>query len=49
MEPGSLAGGVAAILAAATLLMGIAGLTVHSQRGRPWLAVLFGINAELRL
>lgn len=38
-------GGVAAILAAATLLAGIAGLAVHSHRGRPWLIVLYGVNA----
>jgi len=45
MEPGPLAGGVAAFLAAATLLGGVAGLVTRSHRGRPWLAVLFGVNA----
>jgi hypothetical protein len=45
MEPGPWVGGIAAILAAATLLAGIAGLAVHSHRGRPWLVVLFGVNA----
>jgi hypothetical protein len=45
MEPGSWAGGVAAILAAVTLLVGIAGMATRSDRGRPCLVVLFGINA----
>jgi len=45
MEPSSWAGGVAAILAAVTLLVGIAGMVRRSHRGRPWLVVLFGINA----
>lgn len=45
MEPGPWAGGVAAILVAAILLAGIAGLATHRRRGRPWLTVLFGINA----
>ncbi|HET7399668.1 MAG TPA: hypothetical protein VFJ94_14215 [Intrasporangium sp.] len=36
---------MAAILAAAMLLAGIAGLVTRSPRGRPWLTVLFGINA----
>lgn len=37
--------GVAAILAAATLLLGAAALATHNPRGQPWLVVLFGINA----
>ena len=45
MEPGPWAGGVAAIPAAATLLVGIAGLATRSPRRRPWLLVLVGINA----
>ena len=45
MALGSWAGGVAAILAAVTLLVGVAGLVTRSQRARPWLAVLLGINA----
>jgi hypothetical protein len=32
-------------LGAATLLAGVAGLVTHRGRGRPWLAILFGINA----
>lgn len=38
-------GGVAAVLAAAVLLVGIAGLALDVGTLRPWLAVLFGINA----
>ena len=45
MDLGSWVGGVAAIVAAATLLIGIAGMATRSHRGRPWLVVLFGINA----
>lgn len=45
MEPGPWAGGIAAILAVATLTAGTAGLARRSRRGRPWLTVLFGINA----
>jgi hypothetical protein len=45
MDLGSRVGGVAAIAAAATLLIGIAGMAARSHRGRPWLVVLFGINA----
>jgi hypothetical protein len=37
-------GGVAAIVAAATLLVGIAGVA-RTHRARPWLVVLFQINA----
>ncbi len=46
-DPGSLSwtGGAAALLAAATLLAGIGGLATRSSGLRPWLAVLFGINA----
>lgn len=39
------AGGVAAILTTATLVIGLAGLATHNRRGRPWLIVLFGFNA----
>lgn len=45
MEVGPTAGGIAALLVAATLLTGIAGFATHNSRVRPWLAVLFGINA----
>lgn len=45
METIPWAGGVAAILAAATLFVGVAGLAGRRQRGRPWLIVLFGVNA----
>ena len=46
MEPGQLASGISAILAAATLVLGIAGLITRRRRARPWLAVLFGANAR---
>lgn len=39
------AGGVASVLAAGVLLIGIAGLATGSSVLRPWLAVLFGINS----
>jgi hypothetical protein len=42
-------GGVAAVLAAATLLGGTAGMALGSRRWRPWLAVLYGINAGSRV
>ena len=45
----SLVGGLAAVLAAATLLGGIAGRASGSRPGRPWLAVLYQINAGHRL
>jgi hypothetical protein len=45
MMPDHVVGGVAAILVAVTLLVGIGGLATHRQGGRPWLTVLFGINA----
>lgn len=45
MEPGPWAGAIAALLAAAILLIGIAGLATRRPRARPWLIVLFGINA----
>jgi hypothetical protein len=48
MDLGSWVGGVAAIVAAVTLLIGIVGLATRSHRGRPWLVVLFGINAGYR-
>lgn len=38
-------GGIAAIVAAATLLVGIAGMSPRSHRVRPWLVVLFKMNA----
>jgi hypothetical protein len=38
-------GGVSAFLAAATLVVGIVGLVRRVSRVRPWLAVMFGINA----
>lgn len=38
-------GGVSAFLAAATLVVGIVGLVRRASRVRPWLAVMFGINA----
>jgi hypothetical protein len=38
-------GGIAAIVAAATLLVGIAGMAPRSHRARPWLVVLLKINA----
>lgn len=37
------AGGVAAVLAAGTLLIGLA---QRSVRARPWLLILFGVNAD---
>lgn len=43
----SRAGGFAAALTAAILLVGIAGLAIGSTGLRLWLAVLFGINAGL--
>ncbi len=42
-----LAGGLAAILAVAIFVMGIVGLAIGSPSLRPWLAVLFGINAAV--
>lgn len=44
-DPLSWAGGVAALTAAAILLAGIGGLSTRTSPLRPWLAVLFGINA----
>lgn len=38
-------GGVAALVTAAMLLAGIGGFAARFRRLRPWLAVLFGINA----
>jgi len=45
--PGRLAvaGGIAAVLAAGVLIVGIGGLVFDVVALRPWLAVLFGINA----
>jgi hypothetical protein len=40
-------GGLAAVLAAGVLLIGIAGLATGSSALRPWLAVLFGIDSEV--
>lgn len=45
MDLHSWASGGAAIAAAVTLLLGLAALTRHQDRLRPWLAVLLGINA----
>lgn len=45
MEPGPVVAGLAAGLVALILLVGIAGLLTRRARGRPWLLVLFGINA----
>jgi hypothetical protein len=45
MELRSWIGGIAALAAAATLVYGIAALATRRDRSRPWLAVLFGINA----
>lgn len=45
MELGPSASGVAASMAAALLLVGIAGLAMGNHYGRSWLVVLFGINA----
>jgi hypothetical protein len=45
MELGRTVGGIASLLVALTLLAGIAGFATHNKRVRPWLAVLFGINA----
>lgn len=39
------AGGIAAIVTAATLLVGVAGMATDDRRTRPWLVVLFKINA----
>jgi hypothetical protein len=50
MGPGSVLGtlgGASALLAAATLLIGFGGLTTRASALRPWLAVLFGINAGI--
>ncbi|MGH8827348.1 MAG: hypothetical protein ACRDVZ_07050 [Jiangellaceae bacterium] len=41
-------GGIAAIVAAATLLVGAAGMVPRNHRARPWLVVLFKINAGHR-
>lgn len=45
----ALIGGVAAILSAVALLVGAAGLAFGAGRGRPWLLVLFGFNAQYRV
>ncbi|MEA5153366.1 hypothetical protein [Raineyella sp.] len=45
----SLVGGVAAVLAAAALLGGIAGMATGRSQWSPWLAVLYGYNAEYRV
>ncbi len=46
MNWSAVVGGTAAIVAAATLLVGIAGMPPRSHRPRPWLVVLFKINAK---
>jgi hypothetical protein len=45
MDVVSWVGGIAAIVAAATLLLGIVGMAPPGRRIRPWLVVLFKINA----
>jgi hypothetical protein len=45
MDMVSWVGGIAAIVAAVTLLVAIAGMARRSYRPRPWLVVLFKINA----
>ena len=45
----TLVGGVAAVLAAATLLGSIAGMSMGRRRWSPWLAVLYGYNARYRV
>ena len=39
-------GGIAAVMAAGTLMIGIGGFASRNVRLRPWLTVLFGINGE---
>jgi hypothetical protein len=46
MDVRSWIGGAAAIAAAATLVAGTVALVTRKGRARPWLAVLFGINAR---
>ncbi|HEX6234445.1 MAG TPA: hypothetical protein VFZ63_15060 [Jiangellaceae bacterium] len=48
MDVVSWVGGIAAIVAAATLLVGAAGMAPRKHRARPWLVVLFEINAGRR-
>lgn len=48
MELDQWAGGVAAVLCATTLLVGIAGLATQTPRARPWLALLIRVNAGYR-
>lgn len=45
MDVVSWVGGIAAIVAPATLLVGIAGMAPGSHRARPWLVILLKINA----
>ncbi len=45
----TLVGGVAAVLAAATLLGGAAGMAMGRRRWSPWLALLYGYNARYRV
>src|SRR5829696_1918777 len=45
----SMVGGVSAVVAAATLLSGIAGMAMDRRRWSPWLAVLCGFNARYRV
>ncbi|MGO4340961.1 hypothetical protein [Pedococcus sp. 2YAF34] len=42
-------GGMAAVLAAATLLAGVPGMALGRARWSPWLTVLFGFNARYRV
>ena len=44
MDVVPVAGGVAALLVAATLVAGAAGMAGGSERGRPWLLVLHGFH-----
>jgi hypothetical protein len=46
MDVVSSVGGIAAIAAGVTLLVGLAGRASRPHRARPWLVVLFEINAE---
>jgi hypothetical protein len=46
MDMVSSVGGIAAIVAGVTLLVGLAGLSSRTHRARPWLVVLYEINAE---
>jgi len=49
MDLSSWVGGIAASVAAATLLLAIAALPLHRPKGSPWLVILFEINAGYRV